>query len=350
MKDAAVLELGGPDATDEDWQAYVGSARNASLYHRLEWREILRGTFGHRPRYLMARREGRVSGIFPLIEMKSALFGHFFVSLPFVNFGGIVADTPEDEAALASAAAALFGKTSARHIEVRQSAPGRLWPERGWHLRQHKAALVLRLRPELETHWSGLSSRLRGKVRKAEKSGAVFSTGGAEKLQDFYRVFTLNMRNLGTPVYSRLLFENVVRLWRQSAVLLVHCGGTPVAGAIAVRDGDRVELPWICSDYSYSSSSVNEYLYWKAIEWASRSGAAELDFGRSSIDAGTYRFKVQWNPEVRPLFWYYRLAPGSGVPELNPSNPKYQLAVRCWKKMPMEVANRLGPWIVRNIP
>jgi serine/alanine adding enzyme len=178
----------------------------------------------------------------------------------------------------------------------------------------------------------------------------MFSAGGTNVLNDFYRVFSRNMRDLGTPVYSLAFFQNVLRLAKDGAVLLAHREGRPVAGAIALRHGDRVELPWICSDYSQSYFNVNEYLYWNAIQWACKSGARELDLGRSSIDAGTFRFKVQWNPEVRPLFWYYWLAPGSKLPELNANNPKFALAVRCWKRMPVGLANRVGPWIVRNIP
>jgi FemAB-related protein (PEP-CTERM system-associated) len=335
---------------EAEWQTYIEGAPHASLYHALEWREVLQRAFGHRSWYLMAQDNGRTRGVLPLVEMKSSLFGHFFVSLPFLDYGGILADTPECEAALATAAADLAAKRGAHHIELRQSFAAARCAEAGWKLRQHKAALVIPLNVDLDTRWAGLSSRLRGKVRKAEKSGATFSIGTAEELDDFYRVFGLNMRDLGTPVYSPAFFENVLRFAKDATVLLVRREGCPAAGAIAVRRGDRVELPWICSDYSQSSFSVNEYLYWNAIRWAFNSGARELDLGRCSIDGGTYRFKMQWTPEVRPLFWYYWLAPGNELPELSANNPKYALAVRCWKKMPLALANRVGPWIVRNIP
>lgn len=335
---------------EAEWQTYTEGAPHASLYHALEWREVLQRAFGHRSWYLMAQDNGRTRGVLPLVEMKSSLFGHFFVSLPFLDYGGILADTPECEAALATAAADLAAKRGAHHIELRQSFAAARCAEAGWKLRQHKAALVIPLNVDPDTRWAGLSSRLRGKVRKAEKSGATFSIGTAEELDDFYRVFGLNMRDLGTPVYSPAFFENVLRFAKDATVLLVRREGWPVAGAIAVRRGDRVELPWICSDYSQSSFSVNEYLYWNAIRWAFNSGARELDLGRCSIDGGTYRFKMQWTPEVRPLFWYYWLAPGNELPELSANNPKYALAVRCWKKMPLALANRVGPWIVRNIP
>jgi serine/alanine adding enzyme len=219
-----------------------------------------------------------------------------------------------------------------------------------WKLRQHKSALVIALNVDTDTHWLGLNSRLRGKVRKAEKSGATFTVGSVDALDDFYGVFSLNMRDLGTPVYSPAFFQNVLRYAKGAAVLLVRHQGRPAAGAIALRRGDLVELPWICSDYSQSSHYVNEYLYWNAIRWACRSGARELNLGRCSTDGGVFRFKMQWNPEIRPLFWYYWLASGIEPPELSPDNPRYALAIRCWKKMPLAFANRIGPWIVRNIP
>jgi FemAB-related protein (PEP-CTERM system-associated) len=349
MKQFEIIEMADVGA-EAEWQAYVNGASRASVYHALEWRHVLLRAFGHRSWYLLVRDNAKTRGVLPLFEMKSPLFGHFFVSLPFVDYGGILADTPEYEAALAAAAARLAVKRGAHHVELRQSLPAATRAEAGWKLRQHKAALVIPLNANPDAHWSGLSSRLRGKVRKAEKSGATFSLGKAEDLEDFYNVFCLNMRDLGTPVYSRTFFENVLRLARDATVLLVRRGGRAAAGAIALRRGDRVELPWICSDYSQSSFNVNAYLYWNAIEWGCRSGVRELDLGRCSIDGGTFRFKQQWNPEVRPLFWYYWLAPGIKVPELSADNPKYAVAVRCWKKMPLALANRLGPWIVRNIP
>jgi FemAB-related protein (PEP-CTERM system-associated) len=349
MKQCAIVELA--DVRHEaEWQTYVRSVPHASMYHALEWRDVLRSSFGHRSWYLMAQDGGRTRGVLPLVEMKSSLFGHFLVSLPFLDYGGILADAPEYEMALASAAVRLASKRGAHHIELRQPFAAEGGPETGWKLRQHKAALVIPLYRDPNSHWSGLSSRLRGKVRKAEKSGATFSVGAIEGLDDFYRVFSLNMRDLGTPVYSPAFFQNILRFAKDAAVLLVHRGRRPVAGAIALRRGERIELPWICSDYSQSSLSMNEYLYWNAIEWACRSGARELDLGRCSVDGGTFRFKMQWNPKACPLFWYYWLAPGSDLPELSADSPKYALAVRCWKKMPLALANRVGPWIVRNIP
>jgi serine/alanine adding enzyme len=349
MTQFEIVEL-GQSRREEEWQAYVTSVPHASLYHTLQWRDIILRTFGHRSWYLMVRSHGETRGVLPLIEIQSLAFGHFFVSLPFLDYGGILADTPEYEAALAAAAADLALVRGARHVELRQSFAAAGLTESGWKLRQHKAALVIPLKAAPAAHWSNLSSRLRGKVRKAEKSGATFSVGRAEALDDFYHVFAVNMRDLGTPVYSRTLFQNVIRFDNNATVLLVRRAGQAVAGAIALRRKESVELPWICSDYAQAGFNVNEFLYWNIIKWACQSGAREVNLGRCSIDSGTYRFKIQWNPEARPLYWYYWLGSGVELPEFSPNHPKYALAIHCWQKMPVSLANRVGPWIVRNIP
>jgi serine/alanine adding enzyme len=332
------------------WEAFIHSSPQASFYHRLGWRDVIQSAFGHQTRYLIAWEGAEIRGVLPLVEMRSALFGHFLVSLPFFNYGGILADSSEAERQLARAAIELATRQGASHIELRQAFPFSE-PLEGWTLRQHKAALTIPLAGDPKPHWDGLSSRLRGKVRKAEKNEAVFTAGGKDDLAAFYSLYALNMRDLGTPVYARAFFENILDRCGQCAeILLARRAGRPAAAAIAVRDGDRIELPWICQDYSQSSYNMNEFLYWKSIEWACAQGASVLDLGRSSVDAGTYRFKVQWNPTVQPLYWYYWTMPGAPLPQLNPDNPKYKLAVRFWKKLPLAVANRLGPWIVRNIP
>ena len=342
-----VQELNGADAS---WRDYVSRSPQASSCHVVEWRDVITKSFGHKSHYLIASEDAHVCGVLPLIEMQSALFGHFFVSLPFVNYGGILADTPAAELALADAAVGLAKRQGASHIELRQSLSS-LGAMSGWTLRQHKAALVIALTADSKLIWDGLASRLRGKVRKAEKNGAEFSVGGAEDLDDFYHLYALNMRDLGTPVYSRGFFDNVMRTFRHKAkILLVRIAGKPAAALIALRDGDHIETPWICQDYSQSVFNSNEFLYWKTIEWACSLGATELDLGRSSIDAGTYRFKMQWNPGVRGLHWYIWTPPGTPAPQLSPDNPKYALAVNYWKKLPLMVANFIGPSIVRSIP
>ena len=272
MKHFEIVELA--DAGREaEWQTYVESTPHASMYHALEWRHVLRRAFGHRSWYLMAQDDGGTRGVLPLVEMKSSLFGHFFVSLPFLDYGGILADTPECEAALATAAAALAAKRGAHHIELRQSFAAAGCAEAGWALRQHKASLVIPLDVEPDTRWSALSSRLRGKVRKAEKSGAiVFGRNDRRTRRLLSRIRPEYAGSGNAGLQPDILSECPPRSAKDAAVLLVRHDGRPAAGAIALRRGERVELPWICSDYSQSSLNVNEYLYWNAIQWALQLG------------------------------------------------------------------------------
>ena len=259
MSNIEIIELSDRRKADaEEWQRYDRGAAMASLYHGIEWRKILQLSFGHRSYYLMARHEGAIRGVLPLVEMQSILFGHFFVSLPFLNYGGIVADGPEYSAALAAAAAKLTTERGGTHLELRQELAQPALSGTRWMVRHHKAALVVHLEIDPAAHWSKLSSRLRGKVRKAEKSGASFSLAGEERLEDFYKVFAINMRDLGTPVHSRSFFRNIFALAGNAKVLLVHRNGEPVAAAIALARGTRVELPWICSNYEQSGANVND--------------------------------------------------------------------------------------------
>lgn len=312
-----------------------------SLYHDPAWLSLFREVFGHRTHSLGA-------GALPLVEIRSRLFGHFLVSLPFVNYGGIVADGAEEQLALAHAAVELARDVGASHIELRQGGELDAVPVE-WVERRHKAALVVPLAAGLQRHWDGLSSRLRGKVRKAERNGAVFLAGGEELLRELYHLYSLNMRHLGTPVYPRAFFERALRVGG-GYVLLVRRDGRPAAGAVALAHDGVVELPWIAQDYHEASVNVNEFLYWNAIEWACGRGARELDLGRSTVGAGTYRFKLQWNPEVRPLHWYYWTKPGTPLPDLSPDNPRYRVAIEAWKRLPLSLANAIGPTISRNLP
>lgn len=326
------------------WSAYVARHPGA-LYHDLRWKELIETVFGHRCHYRLAMEGDVVRGVLPLVEMKSRLFGHFLVSLPFFNHAGILAGDLAAETALALDAARLAERLGARHVELRQTTPLGI----PWTLRQHKVAMVVPLSEDPQPLWSALSSRMRGKVRKAGGNGAVFSLHGPERLADFYSVFAGNMRDLGTPVYSQRLFEAVFRSAPGRVHLfLVHVHGRPASAAIGLASSDgTLELPWICSTYE---SYGNEFLYWSIIEWACKEKFRILDLGRSSVGSGPYRFKKQWNPEERPLYWYYWTAPGVPVPQLNPENPKYRLAIRCWQKLPLPVVNLLGPRIVRYIP
>ena len=326
------------------WEAYVDSRRDAAGYHSWRWRKVYQNAFGHEPVYLMARHGGVITGVLPMVQIKSMLFGRTLTSLPFLNYGGVMADAPEVGRALVDAAHEEARQRRCSHVELRHvSAQFPNLP-----CKNHKVAMHL---PIGASMWDGLDRKVRNQIRKAEKSGLVVERGGASLVGDFYTVFARNMRDLGTPVYSRRLFEEVMRAFpERSKIHVVRLDGTPIAAGFTYRTSSMVQLPWASSIRSYNSLCPNVLLYWDAIQYAQECGAPVFDMGRSTPNEGTYKFKAQWGAEPVPLHWEYQLMTPGELPNVSPANPKYQLAIALWQRLPLALTMRVGPMIVRAIP
>ncbi|WP_116348508.1 GNAT family N-acetyltransferase [Alkalilimnicola ehrlichii] len=199
--------------------------------------------------------------------------------------------------------------------------------------------------------WSDIGSKLRAQIKRPRREGVTVDAGGANLLAAFYSVFARNMRDLGTPVYPKRFFLRILELFPDQAfIVTVKHRGRPVAAAFLLGWQDRLEIPWASSIREYNRIGVNMLLYWEALCAAIERGYRCFDFGRSSVDSGTYRFKRQWGARPVPLYWYYWLPPGKSLPNLTPDNPKYQLAIRLWQRLPVAVTNLLGPSLVKNLP
>ncbi|MBI4167032.1 MAG: FemAB family PEP-CTERM system-associated protein [Acidobacteria bacterium] len=329
------------------WDVFVRSLPAASHYHIWKWKNVIEETYGHASQYLAASQEGTIQGVLPLFLVKSRLFGRFLVSLPFLNYGGVLASSTDVQQALLVKASEVAHELGARYVELRQGSAGNL----GWQDVAFKVAMVVPLPKTVDELWRKLSSRLRNKIRSAMKHGLTVRWGGSEAVSAFYRVFAPNMRNLGTPVYPRQWFENVCRITaHDSRVLTLWKEDRPIAATLITTFRDGVELPWIASLPEERKLHSTVLLYWTALEWAVQNGYRRVDLGRCTPGGGTYQFKRQWDCEERPLHWYYWLAPGVPLPQLRPENPRFRAAVWAWKRLPLGVANWLGPRIVRSIP
>ena len=327
-----------------DWEQFVAARGDDAGYHAWDWQRVFERAFGHRAVYLIARQGPHVSGVLPLVEIRSRLFGNTLTSLPFLNYGGVLAANSEAAQALVTAARREGEARHCGHVELRHIAAQ--FP----HLpsKRHKVSMRLTLGPTL---WADLDRKVRNQVRKAEKSGLVAERGGEELVGDFYKVFARNMRDLGTPVYSRHLFEEVLRTFPQRSLLhVVRLKGEPVAAGFTYRTSTMVQLPWASSIRAYNSLCANVMLYWDAIQFAQSSGAATFDMGRSTPNEGTFKFKAQWGAQPVPLHWEYELVTGRELPNVSPANPKFQLAIAVWQKLPLALTMRVGPLIVRAIP
>jgi len=329
------------------WNAYVSSHPAASIYHRAEWRELIRQTFGHECLYYLARdRDRRVVGVLPLVHLRSRLFGNFMVSMPYFNYGGAIADHPNFERQLMQAANTHADNSGIQHIEYRDSLP-----REGLPVRSKKVCMLLPLPEHHEVLWEGFSSKLRAQIKRPQHEHPEILQGGLEHLDDFYTVFARNMRDLGTPVYGKVFFSNILKTFpRESTIVSVRLDGKPVAAAFLIGHGERLEIPWASTIQEVNRLSVNMLLYWEVLKLGIDRHYRVFDFGRSSRDSGTFRFKRQWGAQPQPLYWHYWLRGGGKLPELNPDNPKYALAINTWKRLPLFVANRLGPAVVKYLP
>jgi len=332
----------------DEWDSFVRAVDGATAYHRHGWTSLIGRTFGHPCHYLAAVDEDGIwQGILPLVHMRSRMFGNFLVSLPFVNYGGLLCKSDDAAGALLDEAERIRRACGAGHVELRHVAgrPGAL------PTRRHKVTMILGLAGSSDEQWKGFDPKLRNQIRKAQKSDLNFERGGPDLLDGFYEVFARNMRDLGTPVYAKSFFRNVLEAYPEStAVLAVKHKGRMIASGIASWFGRRVEVPWASSIKDYKAMCPNHMLYWEAIRLAIEKGSAEFDFGRSTPNEGTYNFKKQWGALPVQLNWQYLMEEGGRLPELNPSNPKYRAAISVWQHLPVKVTKVLGPWVVRNIP
>jgi FemAB-related protein (PEP-CTERM system-associated) len=327
-----------------DWDRFVTAHPGAAGYHEWAWRGVFARAFGHESIYLVARDGARIVGVLPLVFIYSLIFGRSMTSLPFPNYGGVIADSLETAQALSSAAASLARERRCSHVELRHVQ--RQFPQ--LPCKQHKVTMKLRLEPGI---WDRLDRKVRNQIRKAQKSALTTEVGGVELLDEFYAVFARNMRDLGTPVYDRRLFEEVLRAFPERArIHVVRLNGVAVASGIAYRTRATVEVPWASSIREHNHLCPNHLLYWSVIDRAIVEGMRELDFGRSTPNEGTYKFKEQWGAEPVALHWEYQLLKGGALPNASPTNPKFELAIRLWKKLPLSIATRVGPSIVRAIP
>ena len=331
-------------ADRSDWEQFVSSRDEEAGYHAFDWQDVFGRAFGHECIYLIARCDGIVTGVLPLVQIKSMLFGRTLTSLPFLNYGGVLADDEDTaqaliDASLREARARRCGHVELRHVEAQ-------FPE--LPRKEHKVSMRLPLGPGL---WDQLDRKVRNQIRKAEKSGLTVERGGAELVDDFYTVFARNMRDLGTPVYSRRLFDEVFRVFPERSTLhVVRLAGRPVAAGVTYRTAKMTQLPWASSIRDFNSLCPNTLLYWDAIQYAADAGCELFDMGRSTPHEGTFKFKQQWGATPVQLHWEYQLQSEHDLPNVSPANPKFQLAIALWQKLPLAVTRHVGPMIVRAIP
>jgi FemAB-related protein (PEP-CTERM system-associated) len=312
------------------------------------WLNVLADGLRHAPFCLEAAEGERTCGFLALADVRSYLFGRFLVSLPYLNYGGPVADDAATERVLIDQAVRLADDLGVRYLELRHERAVAHSDLK--HSRTDKVHMRLNLPGDMCRLWKDLDAKVRNQVRKAEKNGLTVSWGGAESLGDFYGVFSRNMRDLGTPVYGRRLFGAILEQFPDRAEFCtVRAGKEPVAAALLLHGWGVTEVPSASSLRSYNHTCANMLMYWHLLKRAVERGQDVFDFGRSPQDGPTMKFKKQWGASPAASEWQYHLRRGE-LDGMRKESPRYERMIRIWQRLPLAVTRLIGPAIVRGIP
>ena len=316
--------------------------------HRPSWIDAVATGLGQTPHVLTAVDDGRVVGCLPMTLVRGPIFGRFLVGLPYINTGGVCADDAAVAAGLIDAACDWADELDVNYLELRHERPidhPRLNADR-----TDKLHLRLALPPDADAMMGGLKSKVRSQVKKSLREEFEVQWGGHERLDDFYRVFAHNMRDLGTPVFPRRLFASILdRMGDDAELCVLTRGGRPAAAAMLVHDGTMTEVPSASCIRRYNRLNANMRMYWHLIERAIERGSETFDFGRSSEGSGTYRFKRQWGAQPSEATWQYYVRRGDPAQMRVDDGGKRRL-IEVWKRMPIWLTRIIGPPIVRGIP
>lgn len=329
-------------------RSYVQRDERVPLSRDPGWLGVLENGFGHTPFAIEATEGDRTIGYLPLSLVKSLLFGRFLVSLPYLNSNGVIADTPAVEERIIDSAIELADELRVRHMELRQERPAEN-PNLATPL-LHKVHMRLELPRTVEELSKSIGAKVRNQIRKGEKNGFEVKWGGAELIPAFHEVFSRNMRDLGTPVYGQRLMYSIQKEYSGLAEFCVVSNSRePVAVALLLHGKSVTEVPNASSLKEYNSACANMLLYWQLLQRAIERGQQVFDFGRSTPDGNTFRFKKQWGAKPETAVWQHYVRSGHSC-EMRPDNPKYDRLIRIWKKLPVRVTRWIGPTIARGIP
>ena len=327
------------------WDSFVDQCSEATFFHRIGWREIIEGTFRHRTYYRLAERSGRIVGILPLVEVRSMLFGHALVPLPFCAYGGPAAGDSLAERALIDAAVDLARDLRVEHVEMRHRAAKCVdWQKQDLYVTFRKQLL-----PDVQGNMLAIPRKQRAMVRKGIRNGLRSEIDTS--IDRFFGLYADNVHRHGTPPFSKRYFARLREVFGQACevLIVVESGGRPVSGVMSFYFKDEV-LPFYAGDTAAARDlAANDFKYWELMRRACETGVRVFDYGRSKRGTGSFSFKRNWGFDPSPLTYEYKLLGRSNVPQNNPLNPKYQALIALWRCLPKPVANLIGPMLVRNL-
>jgi FemAB-related protein (PEP-CTERM system-associated) len=327
------------------WDAFVAAHPEATLCHLSGWYEAVSEGLRHRPRFLVARRGEAVEAVLPLAEVKSRLFGHTLVSTPGCVYGGALALSDAARSAVTDYACRLAESLGVDALELRHQQPlAAGWPTKD----QLYASFRKQISSDDELNLKAIPRKQRAMVRKGIKAGLVAEQ--TDDLDRFYSIYAESVRNLGTPVFPRRYFHVLRQVFKDICeISIITHGGSDIAAVMSFYYRDTV-LPYYGGSRPIARTLYgNDFMYWDLMSRAAQRGIRIFDYGRSKRGTGSFSFKKNWGFEPRSLHYQYYLVNSRAVPDVNPSNPKYKYFIALWKRLPLPVANRVGPMLARNL-
>jgi FemAB-related protein (PEP-CTERM system-associated) len=337
------------DADRARWDAFVLATPHATFFHRAAWREVIESVFGHRTMFLFAERAGRIVGVLPLARQKSMLFGDALISLPFCVYGGVVAVDDEAANALLEAAETRATGLGVGHLECRNTSPLTVGTRDGWSTTDLYVTFRKEIGSDHDANMLAIPRKQRAMVRKGIKAGLVGAID--DDLDRFFALYADNVHRHGTPAQSRRYFEVLKGSFGDDCQVLTVTTpqGAAVSSVLSFRFRDEI-LPYYAGDAVASrETAANDFKYWELMRRSADAGCTLFDYGRSKVGTGPYDFKRNWGFTPQPLAYEYRLVRAPKVPENNPLNPKYRAFIALWQRLPLPIANRLGPLISRSL-
>jgi len=379
-----VVRVSRPDEAAA-WDRFVMSHPKAGVYHLFGWQQVISKAYNHKTYYLVAIRseaqkngnDADIIGILPLVHLKHFIFGNYLISIPFFDSGGVLANNETTARALLEYALNLGKELKATCIEMRHSEPLAFKHEnkhvptcqspgnsgiqqasstakdtiRGTRVttKSHRVRMVLELPGSSEILMKSFKAKLRSQIKKPLKEGLHAKVGGVELLNDFYSVFSENMRDLGSPVHSKELIGSALTVFSDIArIVIVYSQNEPLACSVAIGFKQTLSNPWASALRKFSAMSPNMLLYWTMLEYACQEGFTQFDFGRSSPKEGTYKFKKQWGAQPHAFHWQYFWLNGSAE-EQSVDKSHFTKMIEYWKKLPVPVTRVFGPMIRKHI-
>jgi FemAB-related protein (PEP-CTERM system-associated) len=341
------------------WDDFVRHNPTGTFCHLSGWQQVVEHTWSHRQVSLYAEQNGQIVGVLPLFLIRSRWFGAPFgtrlLSTPNAVYGGAVANTAETYRALIEAARSLAIDQKVDYLELREAGLSDFESSDGMGQRLDLPGLYVAFERSLvadeEALMKSFPRDIRRMIRQGEKHGLRAELGREELLDEFYEVYAVSVRNLGTPVFPKKLFANFLHEFPANSDILLIRQGRQVAGAVLSFYFRDTVMPYYGGAYrEYHHAGINNFMYWELMRRSAQLGFTRFDFGRSKLGTGAYEFKRGWRMTERPLPYQFFPIRIDKLPNLNPTNPKFKLLIEIWKRLPLGITKLIGPKIVRNFP